>query len=78
VPASVSVTSPPTTNKTPSASGSGSGLSLPPPGATSTMYCENVSAKPESGRAITQTRVLSQNGSGEVTMSRITPLGMTA
>ena len=41
---------------------SGSGRSLPPPGATSTMYCENVSAKPDSGRDSTQTRVLSQNG----------------
>ena len=42
------------------------------------MYCEKVSEKPDSGRAITQTRVLSQNGSAEVTMSRITPFGITA
>jgi hypothetical protein len=33
---------------------SGSGRSLPPPGSTSMMYCEKVSAKPDSGRAITQ------------------------
>ena len=45
------------TNSTPSASGSGSGRSLPPPGETSTMYWEKVSAKPDSGRAITQSRV---------------------
>ena len=74
----VSAISPDTTNSTPSASGSGSGSVLPPPGETSTMYCENVSAKPDRGRAITQVRVLSQNGSTDVTMSRITPLGMTA
>ena len=39
------------------------------------MYCENVSAKPDSGRDSTQTRVLSQNGRALVTMSCITPLG---
>ena len=69
---------PSTTKSTPSAPGSSSGLSLPPPGATSTMYCENVSAKPDSGRASTQSRVSSQNGRKLVTMSRITPRGMTA
>ena len=42
------------------------------------MYCENVSAKPDSGRDSTQQRVSSQNGSRLVTMSLITPLGMTA
>ena len=47
---------------TPSASGSSSGRSLPPPGETSTMYWEKVSAKPDSGRASTQSRVPSQNG----------------
>ena len=34
--------------------------------------------KPESGRASIQAWVPSQNGSTEVTMSRITPRGMTA
>jgi (S)-ureidoglycine aminohydrolase len=67
-----------TTKSTPSAPGSSSGLSLPPPGETSTMYCENVSEKPDSGRAITQSRVSSQNGSWLVTMSRIVPRGSTA
>ena len=66
------------TNSTPSAPASGSGRSLPPPGATSMMYCEKVSAKPDSGRDRIQARVSSQNGRGLVTMSRITPLGMTA
>ena len=42
------------------------------------MYCENVSAKPDSGRAITHSRVSSQNGSRLVTMSRIVPRGSTA
>ena len=42
------------------------------------MYCENVSAKPDSGRAITHSRVSSQNGSRLVTMSRIVPRGRTA
>ena len=41
------------------------------------MYCENVSAKPDKGRESTQQRVPSQNGSRLVTMSLITPLGMT-
>jgi hypothetical protein len=49
--------------------------SLPPSGATSTMYCEKVSAKPVSGRAMTHMRILSQNGRWLVTMSRITPWG---
>ena len=53
-------------------------MSLPPPGATSTMYWEKVSAKPESGRAITHSRVSSQNGSLLVTMSRMVPRGSTA
>ena len=34
------------------------------------MYCEKVSAKPVIGRAMIQARVLSQNGSALVTMSR--------
>ena len=55
-----------------------SGRSLPPPGPTSTMYCEKVSAKPDRGRASTQTRVSSQNGSRLVTMSRMVPRGITA
>ena len=50
----------------------------PPPAATSTTYQENVSAKPDSGRAITHNRVSSQNGSRLVTMSRIVPRGSTA
>ena len=51
---------------------------LPPPGSTSMMYCEKVSAKPVIGRAMIQARVRSQNGSPEVTMSVITPRGMKA
>ena len=39
-PPSVTVSSPSMTNRTPSAPASGSGRSLPPPGATSMMYCE--------------------------------------
>ena len=77
-PSSVTTNSPSTTNSTPSAPASGSGRSLPPPGCTSMMYCENVSAKPDSGRARTQARVPSQNGRSLVTMSRMTPLGITA
>ncbi len=69
---------PSTTNRTASAAGSVSGLSLPPPGPTSTMYCENVSANPDSGRAITHSRVSSQNGRRLVTISRIVPRGRTA
>ena len=42
------------------------------------MYCENVSANPDSGRAITHRRVFSQNGRLLVTMSRIVPRGRTA
>ena len=42
------------------------------------MYCEKVSANPESGRAMIQTRVCSQCGSRLVTMSRIVPRGSTA
>ena len=42
------------------------------------MYCEKVSAKPDSGLAMTQARVSSQKGRTLVTMSRITPLGITA
>jgi hypothetical protein len=42
------------------------------------MYCEKVSAKPESGRAITHSRVASQNGRLLVTMSVIVPFGSTA
>lgn len=42
------------------------------------MYCENVSANPDSGRAITHSRVLSQNGRLLVTMSRMVPRGSTA
>ena len=33
------------------------------------MYCEKVSAKPDSGRAMIQARVLSQKGKALVTMS---------
>ena len=77
-PPSVSVSSPSTTKSTPSARPSGSGRSLPPPGRTSMMYCENVSAKPERGRAMIQARVFSQKGRALVTMSRMTPFGMTA
>ncbi len=39
-----------------------SGRTLPPPGSTSMMYCEKVSAKPVIGRAMIQARVRSQNG----------------
>jgi hypothetical protein len=42
------------------------------------MYWENVSAKPDSGRAMTHSRVRSQNGRALVTMSVIVPLGRTA
>jgi hypothetical protein len=42
------------------------------------MYCENVSAKPDSGRASTHALVSCQNGRKLVTISRITPLGITA
>jgi hypothetical protein len=42
------------------------------------MYCENVSANPDSGRASTHNLVFSQNGSWLVTMSRIVPRGSTA
>ena len=42
------------------------------------MYWEKVSAKPDSGRAITHSRVSVQNGSELVTMSRMVPRGMTA
>ena len=42
------------------------------------MYCENVSANPDNGRAITQSRVPSQNGRLLVTMSVIVPRGSTA
>ena len=69
---------PPTTNRTASASTSGSGRSLPPPGATSTTYQENVSAKPVRGRASTHKRVAAQCGSRLVTMSRMVPRGSTA
>ena len=61
-----------------SAAGSGSGRSLPPPGATSITYWAKVSAKPESGRAMIQARVSSQNGRALVTMSEKTPRGITA
>ena len=50
------------TKSTPSAVASGSGRSLPPPWATSITYCEKVSAKPVSGRAMIQARVPSQCG----------------
>ena len=58
----VRVAPPSTTKRTPSAAGSGSGVLLPPPGETSMTYCEKVSAKPESGRAMIQARVASQWG----------------
>ena len=62
MPATVIRRAPAVTNSTPSASGSGSGRSLPPPGETSIMYWEKVSAKPDSGRASTQSRVPCQWG----------------
>lgn len=68
---------PSTTNSTPSASGSGSGCSLPPPGATFIRYCAKVSEKPESGRDSIQAWVPRQNGSTEVTMSLMTDFGIT-
>ncbi len=74
----VSASCPDATKRTASASGLLSGSSLPPPGETSTRYWENVSAKPESGRARTQRRVSVQFGRKLVTMSVSTPLGMTA
>ena len=70
--------SPAVRKTTPSASGSSSGRSLPPPGATSTMYWEKVSAKPVNGRASTQSRVSFQNGRKLVTMSELVPRGITA
>jgi len=42
------------------------------------MYWQKVSAKPESGRASTHSRVSSQNGRLLVTISPKTPLGITA
>ena len=42
------------------------------------MYCENVTANPDIGRARTQAGVFSQNGKRLVTMSRITLRGITA
>ncbi len=42
------------------------------------MYCENVSANPDSGRASTHSRVWVKCGSLLVTMSRMVPLGSTA
>ena len=39
------------------------------------MYCEKVSAKPDSGRDMIQTRVPSQKGSALVTMSLHDALG---
>ena len=65
-------------NNTASASGSGSGLVLPPPDETSTIYCAKVSAKPESGRARIHARVSCQWGRFEVTISLITPRGISA
>ena len=69
---------PSTTSSTDSASGSSSGRSDPPPAATSTTYHENVSANPDSGRAITHSRVSSQCGSRLAVMSLSVPRGMTA
>ncbi|GGG20706.1 hypothetical protein GCM10010924_57670 [Rhizobium wenxiniae] len=57
---------------------SGAGLSLPPPGSTSMIYCEKVSAKPDSGRLMIHARVSSQCGRTLVTTSLITVPGMTA
>ena len=42
------------------------------------MYWEKVSAKPDSGRASTQSRVPSQCGRKLVTMSELVPRGITA
>ena len=64
-------------NSTVSAFASVSGRALPPPGATSTIYCEKVSAKPDSGLAMIQARLFSQKGRKLATMSRITPFGIT-
>ena len=57
---------------------SGSGASEPPPGATSITYWLKVSAKPDIGRAIIQSLVLSQPGRVLVTMSEKQPFGITA
>ena len=73
----VSRSAPSSTNSTASASGSDSGRSLPPPADTSMRYWLNVSAKPDSGRASTHSRVSSQNGSRLATMSVIDPRGST-
>ena len=54
------------------------GATDPPPGRTSMTYWLNVSAKPDSGRASTQSRVPSQCGSRLAVMSRIVPRGITA
>jgi len=42
------------------------------------MSWEKVSANPDSGRAITDSRVLDQKGRRLVTMSRMVPRGSTA
>ena len=73
-------TVPSTTKSTASSASSpdGRGCSLPPPGATSTTYQAKVSAKPDSGRASTHSRVRSHSGSRLATMSRIVSRGSTA
>ncbi len=62
---------------TPSTPGSNSAFGAPPPGPTSTMSWEKVVAKPEMGRAMIQERVFEKPGRLLVTMSVITPLGIT-
>ncbi len=77
-PSRPSASAPSTTNSTPSAAGSDSGSSEPPPGETSTTYWLKVSANPLSGRAITQSRVAAQPGRYDVVMSLSVRAGMTA
>ena len=53
---------PPVTNRACWTSGSSSGLSDPPPSASSTIYWLKVSAKPDKGRAIIHIRMPVQPG----------------
>jgi hypothetical protein len=73
----VTLSSPSTTKIKPSTVLCASGLAEPPPGATSIRYCAKVVAPPATGRLRIQTRVSSQSGSTLVTMSRMTPRGIT-
>ncbi|MOA50975.1 hypothetical protein D3C78_1740600 [compost metagenome] len=65
------------TKMTPSTPDSNSAFGAPPPGAISTISWENVVAKPEIGRAMIHERVLEKPGRLLVTMSVMTPLGIT-